>query len=540
MEDSNVIKRLMEVNKFVPEPIRIDNVPLEWTRDPQGSKRVFQRPIPLSAPDEECFEEFPVRALGKGLQAEAEAGAHIIQCPVEMAAMTVLGAVSLAAQAHVDVVLPIGTGKIKPTSLYLVSVGKSGERKTAIDELVMASVAVRQAELFKLQKEEEKVYSDKYDVWAKQRKFILNNKKITREEQFAALIELGQEPPKPRFPKLLCSEPTYEGLCRMYEQGYPAIGLYTSEAGQFFGGHGLQDDARRRTISNLSTIWDGKDIDRVRATGLSVLKGKRLSIHLMGQPKMSSEVFSNEEFIDQGILSRILMSHPASTMGHRMQHKEEIPAKHLAAIESFDKALLELLRREPQTVPGTQELTPRPLHMSEDAITLWKRYADDVESEMGVGGEFEYMTGLAGKLPEHAARIAANLTIFYDFNAYTISDEMMSNGIKLGRYFAKQAVAKLAYAAKDQSKVKAQVLYDWMTNPEKWNEKYITTAVISTYGPNALRPKAEYEKAIKVLEENFWLEPVEAKFTNGVLKDLILVDGVGVRKAWKIITNEDE
>ena len=93
------------------------------------------------------------------MQAEAEAGAHIIQCPVEMAAMTVLGAVSLAAQAHVDVVLPIGTGKIKPTSLYLVSVGKSGERKTAIDELVMASVAVRQAELFKLQKEQEKVYS---------------------------------------------------------------------------------------------------------------------------------------------------------------------------------------------------------------------------------------------------------------------------------------------------------------------------------------------------------------------------------------------
>ena len=223
-----------------------------------------------------------------------------------------------------------------------------------------------------------------------------------------------------------------------------------------------------------------------------------------------------------------------------MQHTEEIPAKHLAAIESFDKALLELLRREPQTVPSTQELTPRPLRMCEDAITLWKRYANEVESEMGVGGEFEYMTGLAGKLPEHAARIAANLTIFYDFNSYSISDEMMWNGIKLARYFAKQAVAKLAYAAKDQSKVKAQVLYDWMTNPEKWREKYITTAVISTFGPNALRPKAEYEKAIKVLEENFWLEPVEAKFTNGMLKDLIIVNGVGVRKAWKIITNEDE
>jgi hypothetical protein len=76
------------------------------------------------------------------------------------------------------------------------------------------------------------------------------------------LIALAQ--PGGMTPLLTCPEPTYEGKCRLLAGGQPAIGIFAAEGGQFVGGHGMSDDARLRTATGLSAIWDGEPIRRVR------------------------------------------------------------------------------------------------------------------------------------------------------------------------------------------------------------------------------------------------------------------------------------
>jgi hypothetical protein len=100
-----------------------------------------------------------------------------------------------------------------------------------------------------------------------------------------AFEALGVEPTAPLTPMMTCPEPTFEGLCRLYIDGLPTIGIFSDEGGQFVGGHGLNADNRLRTITGLSSLWDGSPLKRVRAIdGITVLPGRRLAIHLMIQP----------------------------------------------------------------------------------------------------------------------------------------------------------------------------------------------------------------------------------------------------------------
>ena len=109
-----------------------------------------------------------------------------------------------------------------------------------------------------------------------------------------ALDALGPAPTAPRVPVLTCPEPTYEGLCRLFAGGEPSIGVFSSEGGQFIGGHGLSEDKKLLTAAGLSGLWDGEPIKRVRAgDGASILPGRRVAMHLMAQPDVAAVMLSD-------------------------------------------------------------------------------------------------------------------------------------------------------------------------------------------------------------------------------------------------------
>src|SRR4051794_24552993 len=129
---------------------------------------------------------------------------------------------------------------------------------------------------------------------------------------------LGIAPTPPLTPLLTCPEPTFEGLCKLYIDGMPMIGIFSDEGGQFVGGHGLSIDNRLRTITGLSSLWDGSPIKRVRVTdGVSLLPGRRLAVHLMMQPDVASVLLSDPVLQDQGFLSRFLVASPVGIAGTR-------------------------------------------------------------------------------------------------------------------------------------------------------------------------------------------------------------------------------
>jgi hypothetical protein len=131
----------------------------------------------------------------------------------------------------------------------------------------------------------------------------MNKVKEDRAKIKNALDALGLPPDSPLLPLLTCSEPTFEGLVKLFDRGQPSLGLFNDEGGQFIGGHGMSDDAKLRTITGLSRLWDGQVIDRVRGgDGVMVLPSRRLAMHLMVQPVVATKLFADGLLADQGFL----------------------------------------------------------------------------------------------------------------------------------------------------------------------------------------------------------------------------------------------
>ncbi len=101
--------------------------PLEDADDSDAAPEPLRAPLPPA-------EHYPVEALGNVLGGAARALHESIKAPLALCAQSVLAAASLAAQAHYDVRLP--WGQRRPLSLFLLTVGESGERKSAVDDVV--------------------------------------------------------------------------------------------------------------------------------------------------------------------------------------------------------------------------------------------------------------------------------------------------------------------------------------------------------------------------------------------------------------------
>jgi hypothetical protein len=80
--------------------------------------RPLMRELPAADP-------FPIDALGNVLGAAAVAIHDRVQAPIAIGGQSVIGAATLAAQGHADVVLPIGPGQPKPISSFLITVASA-------------------------------------------------------------------------------------------------------------------------------------------------------------------------------------------------------------------------------------------------------------------------------------------------------------------------------------------------------------------------------------------------------------------------------
>jgi hypothetical protein len=338
------------------------------------------------------------------------------------------------------------------------------------------------------------------------------------------LDALGPAPFLPLYPLLTCGEPTFEGLCRLFVDGQPSIGLFASEGGQFIGGHGMAEDAKLRTATGLSILWDGGPIKRVRAgDGVTVLSGRRLAMHLMVQPDIAAFWFSDSLLLDQGLMSRVLVTAPEAASGRRLWRDTSAETKPI--IERYGTRLLDVLESPlPIVAGGRNELTPRLIELSPEAQKMWIAFHDHVEVRLGAGGELAPVRGLANKLPEHATRIAAVLTLVNDIGATEVGGADMARGVVLAQHFAAEAL-RLFQAGRVSGPVQeAQRLLEWLLT--NWTGPLISLPDIYQRGPNSIRDAQRARSAATILAEHGWLIPVSA---GGVISEIFR------REVWRIV-----
>lgn len=461
---------------------------------------------------------YPVQALGP-LRPAVEAVQAWTQAPVAIPAQSALSVAALALQGHADVET---LGGRRPLSLYCLTIAASGERKSSCDAPLMQAMKDFEREQVQLHAEQRKAWEIDRAIWKAKHDKVLAEVRKGKQDR-AELAALGPEPSPPLLPDRLVSEPTYEGLTRLFAQGQPTLGLFHDEGGQFLGGFAMGQDNRQKTLAALNDLWMGNPIKRTRqGDGAFTLYGRRLSLHLMVQPGIAYGLLADPLAGDSGFLARCLICEPESTIGTRLHDASSLKQ---APLESFAERLGDILNTGMAMDPETRELKPRLLALSRDAKARLVRFHDAVERSQAPGGDMEAVRGHASKAAEQAARIAGVLTLWRDMGAQDVSGEAMGNGIELAKFYLLEAARLAGVATISEGVAKAVALQEWLVSPA-WDKPWVTIREIVRLGPNRLRESPEAKRAVQMLVEHGWLVAMPPNSR---------IEGSARKEAWRVI-----
>ena len=468
-------------------------------------------PLPLHRPL--CAPQpFPFAALGKILMPAALALQRVIQAPDAICAQSVLGAAALTCQPFANIFID---GREIPLSIFLITVAESGDRKSATDKFALKPIYMWQKMLADSFREEFKQFNQRKNLWESKKKEWM------KEPSLGQFME--DSPVPPLHPLVLVEEPTYEGIVKYLAIGQPSVGLFSDEGGRFFGGHAMNRDNQLKTLAGLSSLWDGKEISRLRSgDGNMLLYGRRVSLHLMVQEIILEKLMSNKLAEFQGFLPRCLISFPASTAGSRPYVEEDLTND--PAIYHYYERLSALLDRklpiDPYPAPQN-ELKPRRMILTTPAKKEWIIYHNAIDNDLATGKRLEPIRRFSNKAAEHVLRLAGNLAMIDQIEAEQIEAEVVERGIALVNYYLNEAMRIQGYLAIHPDLALAQKLLRWCWSRGR---DVISLQEIYQYGPIQIRQVTKARSVMGILEHHGWAIPAQG----------IEIEGKFYKEAWAI------
>ena len=486
------------------------------------------QPEPLRAPMPKA-EPYPVEYLGEILGAAAQALHEVIKAPLALCCQSVLGSASLAAQSHFDVKLPWGS--TVPLSLFLLTVGESGERKSAVDDMVLGAAKEQQkaemreyTELLKEHEAASVAWNQALDA-AKKAATSAQKRKATAEEIRQAMDECGEKPTPPISPMRFVTDPTVEGLFKLLAIGQPSVALFSDEGGLLIGGHALNSDNALKTMARWCKLWDGSPFDRVRSgDGSGILYGRRMALHQLAQPDVMVKLLSDPTANGQGFLARCLTAWPTSTIGTR-QCDGFMWAGDRIEVRSMYGSLKVLMEAKPLTSDrDPQELTPIALPLTAEAQSLAVEALNFFEHLMATGNDLAELRDRGSKALENACRIAGVLAVVEGGMATReISRTHLDRGVNLIQWYLNEALRIRSAAVVPQSVIDAESMLAWLKDRDC---KIFRTATLLTHGPSQLRNKKRLDDAIDEAVKCGYLAEQEPGTE---------VDGVKAKRSWRVL-----
>ncbi|WP_097520778.1 YfjI family protein [Escherichia coli] len=443
-----------------------------------------------------------------------EAIQTITHAPAELITGVQLSVMSLAAQGVV--VFEHSDGRRSPVSLYSIVLAESGERKTAVCNLLQKPIQ-------DFQKKHLKTYEGKINIYeADLQSWAVINKTITRQirknlekggdsvsEQEKLRKHYINKPPPPKRPKLLYSDATPEAITQGLVESIGTSGLISDEGGVIFNGRAMGNTPL------FNQLWDGGGVDVER-------KGHRLNID--DARLMTLIVTQKNELIlfrkkhgtrvqGNGFFARCLWSGTTSTQGIRT-HQSDVQVD-TSVLDKFNKRVEELLE---QTLAGT---TPYVMHFSADAKIRFAQYQNEIERRiLAEKGKHDALPGILSKLPENAVRLAALMHFFYEFEGDEINVETLNYVFLIMEYYYQQAVNILT-ASLSSDEEDAKRLWEWlMTGPFR-NNTSVAKSHIRRYAPYQLRDVVRFKRALRYLEDAALVSINKYKNSNGTVSQMV-------------------
>ena len=161
-----------------------------------------------------------------------------------------------------------------PVSLFVLSILRSGERKSTIFRKMWKGIWEMQMEL--------------KDLW--------NHYQTIEQEELDPLLE-GESPPK-----ILFEDATVQGLALEMVTGKKSVLLSSSEGGTVFGGIGMRGDALMGALAFMNKAWDAEPQSMTRKQAVSTyLDNYRLSCLISSQRESVQEWLSKNAGLAEGM-----------------------------------------------------------------------------------------------------------------------------------------------------------------------------------------------------------------------------------------------
>ena len=462
---------------------------------------VWAEPQALTAKIES--EPYPIDALPDTIRAAVEEVIGFVKAPIPLAASSALGVLSLAIQANVDV--QRAENLQGPSSLFLMTIADSGERKSTCDKHFSKAIQVYQNDqqtaagpLLKNHNADMTKWDAQYSgVKQKIQQVAKNGKSSDTEGQTLRDLE-HTKPEPPRVSRLLYADVTPEALAYSLAKNWPSGGVVSAEAGIVFGSHGMGKDSVMRNLGLLNQLWDGGSLTIDRRTSESfTVKGARLTMSLQVQEPTLREFFEKSGALARGtgFLARFLIAWPESTQGQRPFTEPPTAWPHVAA---FNRRIAEILA-QPAPVEKDGSLAPQTLTLSPEAKTAWIAYHDEIEGMLGKGKELYAVRDVASKSADNAVRIAALFHIF-DGGQGPISKDIFDGAARISAWYLNESLRFFGELALPPEVADAVRLDRWLVEHcQREHEGSVSTREAQRTGP--VRDKDRLESALSYLGE---------------------------------------
>ena len=449
--------------------------------------------------------------------------------PDELTLPLVLSVANYAVQALADVDPGLKGWNRCAISMYCTVLATSGAQKTST--LLPLMVGMRKYE----RSREAVAEQDQTDFEIEEERY----KKSIKEEVKSPTFVKVKKPIRPRGFRHILEKGTVNGMINTLDR-VPFLGLFSSDAGEFFNSHSFQDKSKAiEMIATLSKAWSGEDIDKVTGVEDMKIHDRRFNMLVMLQQELAG-FLNNSQYKDQGFINRILITQAGffRKKGIDLELEDDSPELSELLEEFNDRVYTLLLKVDeqqekiknapPPSLPGKKatwvevrarqqaldakgkgnpnELILPKIGFRKDDNTrkiMSKFYNEMADSY--TKPEYKEYENFMSRAYEHCCRLAATMCLFD--NGEYITEANAECAVGLMRYFINQRLNLNVdgEVRERESVVCADAFIKWLkTEPDMKTTK--GNAV--KFGPNIYR-KMDVEGRVKVMEELMSRESIE-------------------------------
>jgi hypothetical protein len=457
-------------------------------------------PVPLI--ETGPLPEFPVKAMPTPVAEMVTAVAEFTQTDRGMAGTTAVTMLAAAAGGRVEI--EVRPGWREPLCLYTVTVAQPGERKSAVQAVMIRPLIDAEAELVRrgeaARREAETTRAVAEKAAEQARKAAGRAEGAQRDERLAEAIaaaEAAMSQQVPAVPRLLADDVTPEATASLLAEQGGRLAIVSAEGGVFDTLAGRYSNG----IPSLDVFLKGHAGDPLRVDR----KGRdpehvarpALTLALMVQPAVLEAIARHDVFRGRGLLARFLYAIPPSRVGRRTVGAPSVPEDVSTAYHELVRGLA--LNLADWTDPAILRLTP---DAGQAVLDLERR----VEPTLGPDGELRHMADWGSKFVGATVRIAGLLHLAEhpdDGFRRAVGVGTVRNAIRVGDFFLEHAVAAFDAMRTDPAKADAHVLLDVL---RRLRHDIVSRRDIFTAASRARFPKAdELDPGLRVLEDHGYL-----------------------------------